>query len=78
MTKPSSAINDYLVRELQPNEPAPTERLTPTTIVCKPESAVSKRLKAGVTAEEARDIANTLQAKVKALSHQVASRTPPT
>jgi hypothetical protein len=76
MSKPSSAIYDYIVRELAPTEHEPDE--APITIVCKPLSvgeeassrdAISMRLMAGSTPEEARAIASTLQARVKGLCH---------
>ena len=80
MSKPRSAIYDYIVRELAPNEHEPSE--APITIVCEPQNAVdgvnpqgaiSIRLMAGTTPEEARAIASTLQAKVKRLCHIEAS-----
>lgn len=76
MLKPSSAIYDYIVRELAPTEHAPDE--APIAIVCEPLSvlggttargSLSMRLKAGTTPDEARAIASTLQAKVKGLCH---------
>lgn len=74
MSKSSSAIYDYIVRELAPTEHAPDE--APIAIVCEPLSVpgetsvrgkMSMRLKTGTTPEEARAIASTLQAKVKGL-----------
>ncbi len=74
MSKPSSAIYDYIVRELAPTDHEPDE--APITIVCEPRGVpgeagargpMSMRLKEGTTAEEARAIASTLQAKVKGL-----------
>lgn len=76
MLKPKSSIYDYIVRELAPTEHEPNE--APITIVCEPVSggdstspqgAISMRLMAGTTPEEARAIASTLQAKVKRLCH---------
>lgn len=80
MSIPSSAIYDYIVRELAPNEHEPDE--APISIGCEPLAApggasalgtLSMRLKAGTTAEEARTIASTLQARVKGLCHLEAS-----
>lgn len=80
MSIPSSAIYDYIVRELAPTEHEPDE--APITIVCEPLSGaegsgprgkISMRLKAGTTPEEARDIASSLQAKVKGLCQLEAS-----
>lgn len=80
MPKPSSAIYDYIVRELAPTEHEPDE--APITIVCEPlgvaegsspRSKMSMRLKAGTTPEEARAIASTLQARLKGLCHLEAS-----
>ena len=80
MPMPSSAIYTYIVRELAPGEHAPDE--APITIVCDPlgvpgrsgaRGALSMRLKAGTTPEEARAIASTLQARVKGLCHLEAS-----
>ncbi len=80
MPKPSSAIYDYIVRELAPTEHEPDE--APIAIVCEPLSVaggtgprgkISMRLKAGTTPEEARVIASTLQARVKGLCHLEAS-----
>jgi hypothetical protein len=80
MTKPISAIYKYIVRELAPSEHEPDE--SPITIVCEPlgvpggssaRGAMSMRLKAGTTPEEARAIASTLQARVKGLCHLEAS-----
>ena len=80
MPKPTSAVYDYIVRELAPTEHEPDE--APITIVCEPLSAsgasnaggpISMRLKAGTTPEEARAIASTLQARVKGLCHLEAS-----
>lgn len=80
MSKPGSAIYDYIVRELAPTEHEPDE--APITIACEPLSLVGDpiargttfmRLKAGTTAEEARAIASTLQARVKRLCHLEAS-----
>lgn len=74
MTKPYSAIYQYIVRELAPTEHEPDE--SPITIVCEPlgvpggssaRGTMSMRLKVGTTPEEARAIASTLQAKVKGL-----------
>jgi len=76
MPTPSSSIYDYIVRELAPTEHEPDE--APITIVCEPlsvpgrkgtRSTISMRLKAGTTPEEARAIADTLQARVKRLCH---------
>ncbi len=76
MSKPSSAIYHYIVRELAPTEHEPDE--APITIVCEPLSvgdrgnpsgAISMRLMAGTTPEEARAIARTLQSRVKGLCH---------
>lgn len=80
MSKPYSAIYQYIVRELSPAEHEPDE--APITIVCEPldvpgsvssRGALSMRLKAGTTPEEARAIASTLQARVKGLCHLEAS-----
>ena len=80
MSKPSSAIYDYIVRELAPTEHESDE--APITIICEPLSVaggssargrISMRLKAGTTPEEARAIASTLQARVKGLCHLEAS-----
>lgn len=74
MSIPVSAVYDYIVRELAPTEHEPDE--APITIVCEPLGvpgganslgAMSMRLKAGTTSEEARAIASTLQATVKGL-----------
>lgn len=81
MPIPSSAIYNYIVRELAPTEHEPDE--APLTIVCEPLSMpdgasargkISMRLLAGTTPEEARAIASTLQARVKRLCHLEASR----
>lgn len=81
MPHPNSAIYDYIVRELAPDQHEPDE--APINIVCEPlgvqrgsglRGAMSMRLKAGTTAEEARAIASTLQARVKGLCHLEASR----
>jgi hypothetical protein len=80
MSTPSSAIYDYIVRELAHTEHEADE--APITIVCEPlgvpeasraNRTLSMRLKAGTTPEEARAIASTLQAKVKGLCHLEAS-----
>lgn len=80
MSPSNSAIYDYIVRKLAPTEHEPDE--APITIVCEPlsvqdgsptRSKISMRLKAGTTPEEARAIANTLQARVKGLCHLDAS-----
>ena len=80
MPIPSSAIYNYIVRELAPTQHESDE--APFTIVCEPlgvpdgssvRGAMSMRLKAGTTSEEARAIASTLQAKVKGLCHLEAS-----
>jgi len=80
MSKPSSAIYDYIARELAPTEHEPDE--APITIVCEPltmaggssaRGKMSMRLKAGTTPEEAQAIASTLRAKVKGLCHLEAS-----
>ena len=80
MPIPSSAIYGYIVRELAPTEHEPDE--APITIVCEPLSTpdgsrarntISMRLVAGTTADEARAIASTLQARVKGLCHLEAS-----
>lgn len=76
MLKPTSAIYDYIVRELKPTEHEPDE--APITIVCEPvgvadgmnpRGTISMRLMAGTTPEEARAIASTLQSRVKGLCH---------
>lgn len=76
MSKPRSAIYDYIVRELAPTEHEPDE--APITIVCEPlrmsdgaraRDTIFMRLKAGTTPEEAQAIASTLQARVKGLCH---------
>lgn len=76
MSKPKSAIYNYIVRELAPTEHEPDE--APITIVCEPLGvpggasgcgAITLRLKAGTTPEDARAIASTLQARVKGLCH---------
>ena len=76
MSPSNSAVYDYIVRELAPTEHQPDE--SPITIVCEPlgipdgsrfRSEISMRLMAGTTAEEARSIASTLQARVKGLCH---------
>ena len=81
MPMPSSAIYNYIVRELAPSEHEPDE--ASITIVCEPlglpgdsggRGAMSMRLKAGTTLEEARAIASTLQARVKGLCQLEASR----
>lgn len=81
MPRLNSAIYNYIVRELAPSEHEPDE--APITIVCEPlgmpgssgaRGAMSMRLKAGTTPEEARAIASTLQARVKGLCHLEASR----
>jgi hypothetical protein len=81
MSKPYSAIYQYIVRELAPTEHEPDE--APITIVCEPltvaggssvrRGKMSMRLKAGTTPEEAQAIASTLRAKVKGLCHLEAS-----
>lgn len=80
MPIPSSAVYDYIVRELAPTEHEPDE--APLTIVCEPvtgsggasaRGTLSLRLKAGTTPEEARAIASTLQARVKGFCHLQAS-----
>jgi hypothetical protein len=81
MPKPSSAVHGFVVRELAPAEHEPDE--APITIVCEPLAlpgaagerctAITMRLKAGTTPEEARAIASTLQARVKGLCHLAAS-----
>ena len=80
MFKPSSSIYDYIVRELAPHEHEPNE--APITIVCEPlrtgddansQGAISMRLMAGTTSEEAHATASTLQSKVKRLCHIKAS-----
>ena len=80
MPIPTSAIYDYIVRELAPTDHEPDE--APITIVCEPlnvpagssvHGTMSMRLKAGTTPEEARAIASTLQARVKGLCHLEAS-----
>lgn len=74
MPIPSSAIYNYIVRELAPTQHESDE--APFTIVCEPlgvpdgssvRNAMSLRLKAGTTSDEAHAIASTLQAKVKGL-----------
>jgi hypothetical protein len=76
MPIPSSAIYDYIVRELVPTDHGPDE--ASITIVCEPLSVpdgssphgtISMRLKAGTTADEARSIASMLQDRVKGLCH---------
>lgn len=54
MTKPSSAINDYLVRELQPAAHDPTQ---------SPDPAVRERQKTGASPDEAQVSPDTQQAK---------------
>lgn len=80
MPKLSSAIYHYIVRDLAPTEHEPDE--APITIVCEPLvvqggpsgcGTITMRLQAGTTAEEARAIASTLQARVKGLCHLEAS-----
>ena len=83
MPTPTSAVYDYIVRELVPGDHEPDEAAI--TIVCEPLSAagatgatgacgtLSMRLKAGTTPDEARAIASLLQAKVKGLCHLEAS-----
>jgi hypothetical protein len=80
MPIPSSAIYDYIVRELAATEHEPDE--APITIVCEPlagaggasaRGTLSMRLKAGTTPEEARAIASMLQIRVKGLCHLEAS-----
>jgi hypothetical protein len=80
MPIPSTAIYDYIVRELAPTEHEPDE--APITIVCEPLSVpdgsgargtMFMRLKAGTTPEEARAIASSLQVSVKGLCHLEAS-----
>jgi hypothetical protein len=81
MSPPSTAIYDYIVRELAPTDHEPDE--APIAIVCEPLSrldgspargTVSTRLLAGTTPEEVRANASTLQAKVKGLCHLEPSR----
>jgi len=80
MMKPSSAIYDYIVRELAPTDHEPDE--APIAIVYEPLSLdggsslcghISVHLKAGTTPEEAQAIASTLQARVKGLCRLEAS-----
>ncbi len=80
MSIPSSAVYEYIVRELAPAEHEPDE--APITIVCEPlagsgdasaRGTLSMRLKAGTSPEEARAIASTLQARVKGFCHLEAS-----
>lgn len=80
MSQPSTAIYDYIVRELAPAEHEPDE--APITIDCEPLSLldgspvrgrISMRLMAGTTPEEARGIASVLKARVKGLCHLEAS-----
>lgn len=80
MSKPSSAIYDYIVRELAPTEHEPDE--APLAIVCEPLSLsgepmargkIYMHLLAGATPDEARAIASTLQTRVKRLCHLEAS-----
>ncbi|MBK6854287.1 MAG: hypothetical protein IPG93_22565 [Burkholderiales bacterium] len=74
MPTPTTAVYDYIVRELAPTDHEPDE--APITIVCEPLSVpdgstdrrtISLRLKSGTTPDEARAIAGTLQARVKGL-----------
>ena len=76
MPKPSSAIYDYIVRELAPTDHEPDE--ASIAIVCEPlgvpggasaRGTITMRLNAGTTPEEARAIASTLQARPKELCH---------
>lgn len=85
MPIPSSAIYDYIVRELAHTDHEPDE--APITIVCEPlgeqgkagsRGTLSMRLKAGTTLDEARAIASTLQARVKGLCQLEASGNEPT
>lgn len=80
MSQPSTAIYDYIVRELAPAEHEADE--APITIDCEPLSLldgspararISLRLMAGTTPEEARSIASLLKARVKGLCHQEAT-----
>lgn len=80
MSSSNSAIYDYIVRELAPNDHGADE--APITIDCEPLSPldgstpagkISMRLMAGTTPEEARAIASTLKARVKGLCHREAS-----
>lgn len=80
MPSPTTAIYDYIVRELAPSEHDANE--APITIVCEPFDApvgsapsarLSIRLKPGTTLDEAHAMASTLQAKVKGLCQLVAS-----
>ncbi|MFL1492103.1 hypothetical protein [Pseudomonas antarctica] len=81
MTPPLSAVYQYIVRELAPNEHAPDE--APVSIVCEPLNATASppaqgriilHLEKGTTLEEAQAIAKTLQTKVKGLFHLKASQ----
>jgi hypothetical protein len=76
MNQPYSDVYRYIVRELAPTAHKPDE--LPLSIVCEPLSVPGKantgrkitlHLQAGTTAAEAQSIADTLQAKVKELSH---------
>ncbi|MCQ9379901.1 hypothetical protein [Methyloversatilis sp. XJ19-49] len=76
MPTATSDVYDYIVRELAPSDHEPDE--APITIVCEPlcvtdgsssRRKIFMRLKAGTTAEEARAMASTLQARVKGLCH---------
>jgi|GEM_PF-100075 len=80
MPIPTSALYDYIVRELAPSEHEPDE--APITIVCEPlagsggagaRGTLSMRLKVGTTPEEARAIASSLRARVKGFCHLEAS-----
>ena len=74
MLKPSSAIFDYIVKELARTHHEPDE--APINIVCEPldlpggsstRGVITMRMKLGTTPAEPRAIAGTLQAKVKGL-----------
>jgi hypothetical protein len=80
MSKSSFAIYDYIVRELAPADHELDEAAI--AIVCEPLSMldgsptrgrITLRLAAGTTAEEAREIASTLQEKVRGLRYLAAS-----
>lgn len=76
MTKPSSAINDYLVRELQPAAHDPTKR--PVGAVRKDQNQVSIRPKIGVIAQEAQDTPDAQQvtATDKSMAQKMAKAKP--
>ena len=76
MTKPSSAINGYLVRELQPAAHDLTR--PPAAAVRKDKNQVPTHPKIGVIAQEAQDTPNAKQVKAtdKAMAQKIAKVKP--